>query len=81
MFFDEFYILAAQKKHSTEFISLIFYKDMENVKLGHALSFYTHRNIFSQLFKNNYWVQVKRQGFLSPPYLVVMDSFSILSKS
>ena len=35
------FLIRGQKIH------LIFYKDMKNIKLGHTLSFYTHRKIIS----------------------------------
>ena len=66
-FFNKFQILAAwssaQKKHSTHFSEFSTMKGIENIKLGHVLSFYMHRKVFSQnkiqdniRYEKIYWI-------------------------
>jgi hypothetical protein len=46
---------------------------MKNVKLGHALSFYMHRKVFSLFFTKKILGFSKAKGFLCPPYLVIAN--------
>ena len=57
----EFQILAAlsraQKNNTSEFTKF-FYKGMKNIKLGHALRFNMHKEVFSQKkHQKNIWFQ------------------------
>ena len=51
---DEFQILAAwsraQKKHINKFTEFSKYKGMKYIKLGHTISFYMLRKVFSPFF-------------------------------
>ena len=40
---------------------------MKYIKLGHILSFFMLRKVFSDFFSNKQWAPLKVQGFLSPP--------------
>ena len=51
---------------------------MKSIKLGHALSFYMHRKVFSPKKIRGILGISKDIGFLSPPYYV-FDNLSGLS--
>ena len=68
-----FWLVWVELRKSKAWVLWIFYKDMENIKLGHALSFYMHRKIISSKIFGKILGLSKAIRILSPPtmYLTI----------